>query len=62
MKKLLEMLALGLIAFVIVFAAVYGIRLFSQATTPINLVSPKAGITCATMSTSDGAAISCWKD
>lgn len=46
----------------IVFGVMYGARLFSNATTPVTLHSPKPGVTCATMVTGDGAAISCWKD
>lgn len=46
----------------IIFAAMYGMRMFSNATTPITLHTPKPGITCAAMVTGDGAAISCWKD
>lgn len=62
MKRYIELAIIGLIAVVLVFVAVYAIRLFSNATTPITLHSPAPGISCATMVTSDGAAISCWKD
>jgi len=45
-----------------VFGVVYAMRAFSSATTRITLHEPKPGVTCAAMVTSDGAAISCWKD
>ena len=48
---------------VIAFGAIlFGVRAFSNAVTPVVLVSPKEGVTCATMVTGNGAAISCWKD
>ena len=46
----------------VTIGAVYGMRSISSAATPVRLYSPKPGITCATMVTGDGAAISCWKD
>lgn len=46
----------------IVFGVIYTTRLFSNATTPVVLHTPKPGVTCATMVTGYGAAISCWKD
>lgn len=54
----------GIFAATVLFigAFVYGVRLFSNATTPVTLVQPAPGITCATMVTGDGAAIDCWKD
>jgi hypothetical protein len=53
----------GIIAFILILGAIiYLNRWFSNATTPITLHQVKPGITCATMVTSDGAAIDCWKD
>ena len=49
-------LTIVLIAFI--FGIMYTVRLFSNATT----ANPKPGITCATMVTGEGVAISCWKD
>ena len=43
------------------FLFTYGARLFSNATTPITVHDVAPGVTCATMVTSDGAAIDCWK-
>jgi hypothetical protein len=45
----------------IVGAALYGMRLFSNATTPITVHEVEPGVKCATMVTTDGAAIDCWK-
>ena len=47
--------------FAIIFAVLYGIKLFSNVTTPITVHEVEAGIKCATMVTADGAAIDCWK-
>lgn len=62
MKDLLKIFGLGVLSVATIFAMVYGTRLFSNATTPLTLHTPKPGVTCAAMVTSDGAAISCWKD
>jgi len=55
-------IALVIIALVIISAIMYGMRLFSNATTPITVKEVKKGVSCASMITNDGAAISCWKD
>jgi hypothetical protein len=54
----------GTVVFVVVatFAVMYAVRLFSNATTPITLHQPAPGVTCAAMVTTDGAALSCWKE
>ena len=55
-------LVLGTIALIAVLGAIiYGVRLFTNATTPVVVVSPEPGVKCATMTTGDGVAISCWK-
>jgi hypothetical protein len=43
-------------------AIIYGVRAYNATFTPVNTVSPKPGITCAYMVTSDGVALDCWKD
>ena len=57
-------LMIGVILVVIAFGwGVYFMgSLFSNSATPIVLSQPKPGITCATVVTSTGAAIDCWKD
>lgn len=62
MKDAMIIAALLVAGIALLFGAVYGVRSFSDAVTPVRLHTPKPGITCATMVTGDGAAISCWKD
>jgi hypothetical protein len=62
MKDLMKIIGIIAGTILIVGAMLYFGRLFSNATTPVTLVQPKPGITCATMVTGDGTAISCWKD
>lgn len=62
MKAIVLYIILTIVSIAVIFGTVYGMRLFSNATTPITIYQPKAGITCAAMVTGDGAAISCWKD
>jgi len=45
----------------VIGAVMYGLRLFSNATTPITVHEVQPGVHCATMVTADGAAIDCWK-
>jgi len=45
-----------------VIAMTYAFRYLTAVSTPVSLTSPKAGVTCAYMTTSDNVAISCWKD
>lgn len=49
------------VAIVLVFGILYAARLFSNTATPITVHAVDDGVMCATMVTSDGAAISCWK-
>lgn len=44
-----------------VFLGVSSWRYFSSVTTRIDVVIPEPGVHCALASTSDGAAIDCWK-
>lgn len=52
--------ALALVACILLIAL--GIHAITSEVTHVALVTPKEGVTCAKMVTSDGAAISCWKD
>lgn len=62
MKSHFATILIGIAAIAMIFGVVYTMRAFSAATTRITLHEPKPGVTCAAMVTSDGAAISCWKD
>jgi len=62
MKTVMLYVAMIVAVLVVIFGVMYAMRLFSNATTPITLHTPKHGITCAAMVTGDGTAISCWKD
>jgi hypothetical protein len=62
MKDMLIAAAVFALAIALVFGIAYSMRLFSNATTPLVLHNPKPGITCASMVTSDGAALSYWKE
>lgn len=60
--KIYHMIVIAILVVIAFGAIIFGVRAFSNAITPVVLVSPKEGVTCATMVTSNGAAISCWKD
>lgn len=51
-----------LAALVIIAAVIYGLRLFTNISTPITVHQVQPGITCAVMTTTDSVAMSCWKD
>ena len=59
LKSVLELVIIVLLALGSVFVITFLLRQFSNATTMIIIKSPKPGIECATMVTSDGAAIDC---
>lgn len=61
-KEAMVGLAMVVATIAVIIGAMYGVRAISDAATPVRLHTPKPGITCATMVTGDGAAISCWKD
>lgn len=62
MKAVLLYMGMLVALLAVVFGLMYAVRMFSNATTPITLHTPKPGVTCAAMVTGDGTAISCWKD
>ena len=62
MKEKMFMVAGAVMVMTIVFGIMYGMRMFSNATTPITLKEVKPGVTCASMVTADGVAIDCWKE
>lgn len=62
MKDILFYVGFAAVILLGIGSIVYGMRMFSNVTTPITLHEVKPGITCATMVTSDGAAIDCWKE
>lgn len=61
-KEITVYLAVAVFFGTVLLGIVYGYRMFSNAATPITVSSPTKGITCASMVTGDGAAISCWKE
>jgi hypothetical protein len=48
-------------AIALVFLVVLAFRYFTNYSTPIVISHPEVGITCASMTTGDGVAVSCWK-
>ena len=62
MKNIIIYAATIAVVIVMIFGITYAVRMFSNATTPLTLHTPKQGVTCAAMVTGDGAALSCWKD
>lgn len=62
MKTIVYFIVSTVVISALIVVASYGMRYVSNISTPVTIVQPKAGVTCATMVTSDGAAISCWKD
>jgi len=62
MKTIVQIGAIMITTALVIIGAVYGARLLSNAVTPITISKPVDGITCALAVTSEGAAISCWKD
>lgn len=61
MKDLLIIAAVVAATIAMGVAATYGIRLASNAGTPITVHDVAAGVKCATMMTGDGVAIDCWR-
>jgi len=46
---------------VIILAMSYGARYLNNTATPITVTEVEKGVKCASMVTTDGAALSCWK-
>lgn len=61
-KEIAGYLAIILVVIIAVAGIVFGVRSFTNITTPIAIYTPKPGITCAMATASDGVALSCWKD
>ncbi len=61
MKEVYAYIAGVVVVLLIVAAIVYGIRVFNNVVTPITVHEVEQGVKCAVMTTTDGAAISCWK-
>lgn len=45
----------------VVFGVSYGMRIMNNKATPVRVTEVEPGVRCATMVTTDGAAIDCWK-
>jgi len=61
MKEYLIYGFLGIGALCVILAVVFCIRSFSNATTPVTVIEPVAGVQCVKIVTTDGAAVDCWK-
>ena len=61
MDNLLAMLIILVVVIGLLAGAVFSVRYFTNAITPVNLVEPTPGIQCATMVGGDGVAIDCWQ-
>lgn len=62
MKNLLPLITGIVLVLCLIGGIMYGMRWFSNTTTPITIHKVTPNVTCATMVTSDGVAISCWRD
>ena len=62
MKVIIWYIGFVSLIIVLVFTIVMAVRSYTNAATPITVSSPKPGISCALATTSDGVAISCWKE
>jgi hypothetical protein len=61
MKNILINASFYISVIALVFLVVLAFRYFTNYSTPIVISHPEVGITCASMTTGDGVAISCWK-
>jgi hypothetical protein len=61
-----EVIILGIVGIAVVatilLGGTYGLRLFTEATVSVSVIDVAPGVRCAKLITTDGAAISCWKD
>lgn len=51
----------GLALIVVTIASVWGVRTLNNAITPIKVTEVEPGVKCASMTSTNGVAISCWK-
>lgn len=51
-----------LISIPVVLVMVFGMRWLNEKITPLKVQEVDVGVKCATLHTSDGVAIDCWKD
>lgn len=58
-SKLVGMVLVGV---AVIALLTYAFRWAANTVTPVKLHQPKPGITCASMASRDGVALSCWKD
>ena len=49
------------IGFILVIGMVLGVRALNNAITPIKVTEVEQGVKCASMTSTSGVAISCWK-
>lgn len=61
MKEFLSYMFAASIVVMFVAAIVYGLRVFNTAATPLIVHEAEPGVHCASMTTTHGIAIDCWK-
>lgn len=52
---------IAVIFLIVVFVILYGTRWFNAATVQSKLIHPKENVECVVVTTTDGAAVDCWK-
>ena len=51
----------GCLLICVIFVLMFSIRAFNAATTQYKIITPKDGVECLIVSTTDGASVDCWK-
>lgn len=60
--KLLAIYAAGAaVGLLVIFVIMFGARWFNAQTVQSKLISPKQGVECVVVTTTDGAAVDCWR-
>ena len=62
MKKISIYILVAVVFVATIIGITYVFRSLASVATPINVFTPKTGITCVSMVTADGVALSCIKD
>lgn len=62
-KLVITLLGLGgiILTLILVFVISFGMRWFNSATIQAQIIQPKENVECIVVSTTDGAAVDCWK-
>lgn len=62
MKKAFEYIVAGIVVLALIAAGIFGMRAFTTATVRLQVERATPTVMCAKIVTSDGAALSCWKE